>query len=63
MANPDLLICSICDTPVDLENEGDIAGNFGIVPVAFCVYCYASIVDMVSQSCLRCLEEEDPTIQ
>ena len=63
MANPDLLICSICDTPVDLENEGGIAGNFGIVPVAFCVYCYASIVDMVSQRCLRCLEEEDPTIQ
>tara|TARA_R110002051_G_scaffold21077_1_gene56430 strand:- start:258 stop:467 length:210 start_codon:yes stop_codon:yes gene_type:complete len=56
------LTCSICESEVDLENEGGIAGNFGICPVAFCVWCYASIVDMVSQGCLRCQEEDDPTI-
>tara|TARA_R110000796_G_scaffold56315_1_gene130584 strand:- start:364 stop:579 length:216 start_codon:yes stop_codon:yes gene_type:complete len=57
------LTCSICEADVDLEGEGGIAGNFGICPVAFCVWCYASIVDMVSQSCLRCYEdEEDPPV-
>ena len=58
------LTCSICESEVDLEGEGGIAGNFGICPVAFCVWCYASIVDMVSQGCLRCQEEDEdpPTI-
>ena len=56
------LTCSICDSPMNLQEEGGIQGNFGICPVAFCVWCYASIVDMVSQGCLRCQEEDDPTI-
>jgi hypothetical protein len=56
------LTCSVCSSPVDLEEEGGIAGDFGMIPVAFCVWCYASIVDMVSQGCLRCQEDEDPTI-
>ena len=54
------LTCSICESPVDLESEGGIAGSFGVCPVAFCVWCYASIVDMVSQGCLRC--QEDPPV-
>jgi len=53
------LTCSICDSPVDLDGEGGIAGNFGISPVAFCVWCHASIVDMVSQSCYRCQEDAE----
>lgn len=53
------LTCSICESPVDLEGEGGIAGNFGVCPVAFCVWCYASIVDMVSQGCARCQEDEN----
>tara|TARA_R100001369_G_scaffold12816_4_gene27036 strand:+ start:782 stop:1012 length:231 start_codon:yes stop_codon:yes gene_type:complete len=57
------LTCSICESEVDLEGEGGITGNFGICPVAFCVWCYASILDMVSQGCLRCQEDEDPTIR
>ena len=52
------LTCSICDSPVDLDGEGGIAGNFGICPVAFCVWCHASIVDMVTQSCSRCQEAQ-----
>ena len=53
------LTCSICGSPVDLEGEGGIAGDFGICPVAFCVWCYASIVDMVTQGCARCHDDED----
>ena len=51
--------CSICESPVDIENEGGIEGLFGIVPVAFCVWCYASLNDMISQNCSHCIEREE----
>ena len=56
--------CSICDCEFDPEEEGGIIGYFGICPVSFCVWCYASIVDMVQQTCLQCNEDEElpPTI-
>ena len=41
------LECSICDSPMD-ENEG-ILGEFGILPVQFCCWCYSSLTDMVIQ--------------
>ena len=41
------LDCSICESPVD-EDEG-IVGELGILPVAFCCWCYSSITDMVIQ--------------
>ena len=57
------LTCSICGSDFDLEAEGGIEGAFGICPVAFCVWCYGSIVDMVSQGCFRCIEaEEDESV-
>ena len=40
--------CNICDSEIDQDN-GDIIGEFGISPVAFCVWCYSSMVDMVTQ--------------
>jgi len=40
--------CSICGCDYD-EDEGGIQGYFGIMPVTFCVWCYASIQDMVIQ--------------
>ena len=40
--------CSICDSEIELDN-GDIQGNFGISPVAFCVWCLSSMSDMVIQ--------------
>ena len=40
--------CSICDSEIELDN-GDIQGNFGISPVAFCVWCLASLTDMMIQ--------------
>ena len=41
------LICSICETP--MENDEGIVGEFGILPVAFCVWCSSSMTDMVIQ--------------
>lgn len=40
--------CNICDAEIDQDN-GDIVGNFGITPIAFCVWCYSSMTDMVIQ--------------
>ena len=40
--------CSICDSEIELDN-GDIQGNFGISPVAFCVWCLSSLTDMIIQ--------------
>ena len=40
--------CNICDSKIE-EDNGDIVGCFGISPVAFCVWCYSSMTDMVIQ--------------
>ena len=40
--------CNICDSEIEQDN-GDIIGNFGICPVAFCVWCLSSMTDMVIQ--------------
>ena len=40
--------CNICDSEIE-EDNGDIVGNFGISPVAFCVWCMSSMTDMVIQ--------------
>jgi hypothetical protein len=40
--------CNICESCIDVDN-GDIVGNFGILPVAFCVWCYSNMVDMVEK--------------
>ena len=40
--------CNICDSKID-EQAGDINGYFGISPVSFCVWCMASMRDMVIQ--------------
>ena len=42
------LNCNICDSGIE-EDNGDIIGNFGISPVAFCVWWYSSLIDMVIQ--------------
>ena len=41
------LICSVCGAPME-EDEG-IVGEFGILPVQFCCWCYSSLTDMVIQ--------------
>ena len=40
--------CNICDSEIE-EDNGDIVEQFGISPVAFCVWCVSSMTDMVIQ--------------
>ena len=40
--------CNICDSKIE-EDNGDIIGSFGIMEVAFCIWCYSSLTDMVIQ--------------
>ena len=40
--------CNICNSEINQDN-GDVIGNFGISPVAFCVWCLSSMTDMVIQ--------------
>jgi hypothetical protein len=48
--------CSTCHCTFSLYSEGGIAGEFGIIPVAFCPACLASCFDMIDQ--LRQYDEE-----
>jgi predicted nucleic acid-binding Zn ribbon protein len=41
------LECSVCGSP--MEDDEGIVGEFGILPVQFCVWCSASMTDMVIQ--------------
>jgi hypothetical protein len=49
--------CSICAAEIN-KDAGDIQGEFGINPVAFCIWCYSSILDMVKQKNICWCEEE-----
>ena len=40
--------CNTCGSLID-EEQGDVRGYFGILPMAFCVWCLSSIKDMVIQ--------------
>ena len=40
--------CNICDSKIE-EDNGDIIGSFGIMEVAFCIWCLSSMTDMVIQ--------------
>ena len=44
----DIKICNICDSEIE-EDNGDIVGCFGILPVSFCVWCLSSMTDMIIQ--------------
>jgi len=58
--------CTACNGEFDLQTEGGIEGNFGILPMAFCPTCYASMMDMAQQcmtiECPHCGKDitEDP---
>ena len=45
--------CTICDGPFDIEKEGGVLGDIGILPVAFCPTCAAGIYDFVEQTTWR----------
>jgi hypothetical protein len=41
--------CSVCKCEFSLDEEGEIDGNFGIIPVAFCPTCLTCMLDMADQ--------------
>ncbi len=41
-------ICNVCSSEFS-EDEGGVLGYFGMLPVAFCPWCYSSMCDMVLQ--------------
>jgi hypothetical protein len=41
--------CSVCSCEFSLEDEGGIAGEFGIIPVEFCPTCLCCMEDMCDQ--------------
>lgn len=43
------LKCSVCDSEIE-EDNGDVIGYFGILPVSFCVWCMSSMTDIVIQT-------------
>lgn len=52
--------CSICDSEMDLEGRGGIAGEFGVIPVQFCEWCYSSLMDMFEKMmCEGCEERKE----
>jgi hypothetical protein len=40
--------CSICSCEFT-DDEGGVTGNFGIIPVAFCMNCFGCALDMADQ--------------
>jgi len=50
--------CSICEAEYD-EDAGGVQGYFGIMPVTFCEWCYASVYDMVAQDYMLTKVEEN----
>ena len=40
--------CSVCSCEFT-EDEGGLLGYFGMLPVAFCPFCFSSMCDMVDQ--------------
>ena len=44
-----IMKCSVCSGEFDLDGEGGIAGDFGILPVAFCPTCLSCVEDMCKQ--------------
>jgi hypothetical protein len=41
--------CSVCRCEFSLEDEGGIAGEFGVLAVQFCPTCFSSMMDMADQ--------------
>ena len=53
-----IMKCNVCTGEFDLDGEGGITGDIGILPVAFCPTCFAGVSDMCEQ--LGNLSDEQP---
>jgi len=45
----DVHTCTICDGFFNIETEGGVLGDIGILPVAFCPTCIVGILDFAEQ--------------
>lgn len=45
----DLTKCTVCSIPFDESEGADLAGYFGMIPVAFCATCTSCMIDMTQQ--------------
>jgi len=45
-----MMKCNVCSCDFDIESEGGVDGNFGILPVSFCPTCYSCMCDMADQA-------------
>ena len=43
------LVCSLCQGDFDLENEGGVTGELGILSISLCPWCYAGMTDLMEQ--------------
>jgi hypothetical protein len=41
--------CSVCNCEFDIEGEGGVKGEIGILPIALCPTCYSGMCDMTEQ--------------
>ena len=46
--------CNICNSEID-DDYGDTIGNFGIYPVAFCVWCVSFVAFVILYACDSCI--------
>ena len=49
-------MCCVCSGPFDLQTEGGVAGDIGILEVALCPKCYTGVYEMVEGHVLATLE-------
>ena len=42
---------NVCTGLFNLDEEGGVKGDIGILPVAFCPTCFAGVSDMCEQLC------------
>ena len=43
--------CNVCTGYFNLDKEGGVKGDIGILRVAFCPTCFAGVSDMCEQLC------------
>ena len=47
--NESVVTCNVCTGDFDLDGEGGITGDLGMLPVSFCPTCLSGMTDLVSQ--------------
>jgi len=51
--------CSICDGEFNIQKEGGVTGDLGILPVSLCPTCYSGMMDLFEQRFCEICEYKD----